>query len=384
MLSRKTLRKVVRGLAWLGVFSIALHLLLILYAIAFINLSYREDPGVPPLPRFVTDPYPPAWFPDGDRIAFSHAGSIYVIDSSGWQLIHGNGKEPTGDDYIGLSYGPSVSPDGSRIAYAAYERYGWWLFRSEGWEIVTARPDGSDQRRLTKNKIRNLSPVWSPDGTRIFFNEDGALYAVAGDGSDGSVRVVEAEKGVITIDFALSPDGSHIAFVAGGRHGRDAFVVNTDGSNVRRLVDNADNPFLSVLAWSPDSRRIAYANGEVRDGELVAVGIYTVGIDGSDVREIISFPDFDRTENASWSPDGSEILFGTTVVAADGSAVRKLPFPDGQASWSPDGSRIAVYSEVWPSGDVLYTVARDGTDARVLVRQRADGRLRDAEGRPLG
>ena len=121
-----------------------------------IESGYPVDP-----PPFVTDPYPPAWFPDGDRIAFSHAGSVYVVDSSDWslQLIHGNDKEPTGDDVIGLSYGPSVSPDGARIAYAAYERYGWWLGRSEGWEIVTARPDGSDQRRLTEERqIRNRQP----------------------------------------------------------------------------------------------------------------------------------------------------------------------------------------------------------------------------------
>ena len=375
MLSRKTLRKVVRGLAWLGVFSIAVHLLLILWAIAFINLSFRHTEDYPPpLPTFVTDSYPPAWFPDGDRIAFSHAGSIYVVDSSGWglQLIHGSGKEPTRDDLIGLSYGPSVSPDGSRIAYAAYERYGWWLGlgRSEGWEIVTTRPDGSDQRRLTKNKIRNVRPVWSSDGTRIFFRNIRVLYAVAGDGSDKSVKVVEVEKGAIGRDFALSPDGSQIAFVAGDRHGRGAFVVNTDGSNVGRLADNADNA--GVLAWSPDGQRIAYTKTEKRNtGRYVAVGIYTVGIDGSDVREIISFPDGEVgwIENISWSPDGSEILFGTTVIAADGSAVRELPYiPDGQASWSPDGSRIAVYNEVWPSGDVLYTVARDGTDARVLCR----------------
>lgn len=391
MLSRKTLRKVVRGLAWLGVFSIALHLLAVLWVIAFINLGYREDPGVPPLPRLVTDPYPPQWFPDGDRIAFSHAGSIYVVDSSDWglQLTDGNGKQRTGDDLIGLSFGPSVSPHGSRIAYAAYERAGPWWNRSESWEIVTARPDGSDRLRLTENDRMDLNPIWSHDGTRILshkFHKTGALYAMAPDGSDESVKVVEVEVPIARV-FALSPDGGHIAFVAGERGRTSVYVVNTDGSNVRRLADNADNPVSLVLAWSPDGQRIAYAKGEIRSsGESVAAGIYTIGINDSDVREIISFPGrrVDWIDNISWSPDGSEILYRTTVIAADGSAVRELPIPDGQASWSPDGSRIAVYNEVWRPWAVLYTVARDGTDARVLVGQHADGSLLAAEGMPFG
>ena len=230
----------------------------------------------------------------------------------------------------------------------------------------------------------DLNPVWSRDGTRIFFHKTGALYAVAADGSDESVKVVGLEVPIARV-FALSPSGSHIAFVAGGQGRTGVYVVNTDGSNVRRLVDNADRPVSLVLAWSPDSRRIAYAKGKVVGGELVADGIYTVGIDNSDVREIISFPggEVGWIENISWSPDGSEILFGTTVIAADGSAVRELPYiPDGQASWSPDGSRIAVYSATSYSRTVLYTVARDGTDARVLVE--GEGFLLAAEGRPFG
>ena len=372
MLSRTTLRKVVRGLAWLGVFSIAVHLLWILWVIGFITLSQGDTienlTGVPePLYELQGwGGHPPQWFPDGERIAFSHEGAVYVVDSAGshLQLVDG------GDGELDLAYGPSVSPDGSRIAYAAYE---------ESWEIVTARPDGSDWLRLTEDNMSNLNPIWSPDGTRIFFLDSTALYAVAEDSSDSSVRVVDLGGRPIARVFVLAPDGSQMAFVAGGSQGRETFVVNTDGSGLMRLADDTGLP-----AWSPDSRHIAYAKDEVGGGELVAAGIYTVGIDGSDVREIISFPgrEVDWIDNILWSPDGSEMLFGTTVIAADGSAVRELPI-SSHSSWSPDGSRIAAYNEVPRSGAVLSTLARDGTDARVLVELSEDGSLIAAEGRPL-
>ena len=76
----------------------------------------------------------------------------------------------------------------------------------------------------------------------------------------------------------------------------------------------------------------------------------------------------------AWSPDGSEILVGRVVVRVDGSGSRVLAEPDskwgwGARAWSPDGSRIAFhYSLSYNSDIVLYTLARDGSDPRVLVR----------------
>ena len=49
-------------------------------------------------------------------------------------------------------------------------------------------------------------------------------------------------------------------------------------------------------------------------------------------------------------------------------------------SWSKDGSRIAILTDYYA---VPYTVARDGTDSRVLVEKDEDDNLVAAEGRPL-
>ena len=119
------------------------------------------------IPPYVKYPHPPAWFPDGSRLAFGHAGGVYVVDSAGshLQLVDGGGE-------FDLANAPSVSPDGSRIAYAAYERDGGSGDRWEivtAWEIVTTKPDGSDKRRLTENDRFDIDPVWSSDGTSILF-----------------------------------------------------------------------------------------------------------------------------------------------------------------------------------------------------------------------
>ena len=87
-------------------------------------------------------------------------------------------------------------------------------------------------------------------------------------------------------------------------------------------------------------------------------------------------------DNVLWSPDGSEILYGSSelgipetsivVVGVDGSGPREVPgwqFLGGGGSWSPDGSRIAFHNLGSNSPNVvLLTMARDGPDERVLVR----------------
>ena len=82
---------------------------------------------------------------------------------------------------------------------------------------------------------------------------------------------------------------------------------------------------------------------------------------------------------------------GMFIVEADGSAIRRLPTPEGIASWSPDGSRIAVHilnngtryaSAGYDASVRLYTMASDGSDIRALVEQDRYGNLSAANGRP--
>ena len=128
----------------------------------------------------------PQWFPGGDRIVFNDRGAVYVIDSTGSQLVKVGGSTDTHQD---TAFAPSVSPDGSRIAYAHY---------TDNWEIMTANPDGSDQRRLTHNDTDDVGPIWLPVGTSIVFLSNvrrpyhWGISTVVVEGSDppsGPVRV---------------------------------------------------------------------------------------------------------------------------------------------------------------------------------------------------
>lgn len=161
-----------------------------------------------------------------------------------------------------------------------------------------------------------------------------------------------------------SPDSSRLS--AGD--GRDVYILNADGSGLRRLI-NGEYP-----AWSPKSNWIAHraCNGG-------ACGIYLTDADTGAQQRVTSGG---SDGQPAWSPDGKRLAyiskddgnFEIYVVNRDGSNKVRLtdnPTSDGLPIWSPDGGWIAFRSDregKWAIYAVRATGAnlRKVTDADVL------------------
>jgi Tol biopolymer transport system component len=181
-------------------------------------------------------------------------------------------------------------------------------------------------------------------------------------------------------------NGSIYFRVGGGDGGSRIESIEPDGTG-RHVVFPEDSPVhYSRIAFSPDGTRIAFDN--FLEGDY---GIETADPDGSD---IVRLTDGVNDSWASWSPDGTKILFSSTrydpsigqctpgdphefgcptdiyVMGADGSNVTRLtddPLPDFMPVWSPDGSRIAFVREADPVPAAftgIYTMNPDGSDVR--------------------
>ena len=394
------------------------------YVLGGLGIGTSESYGNPDEFIFRTDPTP-HWSPDGSTIVFGHSdGRIYVVEADGTRLrsiAGGSGK-------YDVDISPSVSPDGTRIAYATlrYKTGGTREF-----EIVTSGLDGSDRRRLTENQVRDRHPVWSSRGKIAFMSSSWisspastAVVTMFSDGS-GARQVVSlggSSPGAILSPPVWSPDSSRIAFVAIDRDQDSSnyavYVGGIDGSDLTLIRETSRKPYKP--SWSPDGSRIAFAE---RDDQSNMTEVYTAGHDGSNLRTLLylpgklsepSFPEPSFTffvpddilwAPMSWSPDGSEILVDSSIISLEGSSRLTLPGPGGAASWSLDGSRVAInvqgsagvaipghvgadYDDITfsPRAEaevVLYTVSRDGSDTRVLVVQDDDGTLLPGNGRPL-
>jgi Tol biopolymer transport system component len=262
-------------------------------------------------------------------------------------------------------------------------------------ELYVMNADGSGKRRLARRLAGNHSTAWSPDGRKLVFaiqlrgsaglcRRAGAcnneLFLINADGS-GLRRLTR--NAVADGDAVWSPDGRKIAFLS-WRHGTgsDVFVMNADGSDQRNLTRKPGNEV--APAWSPDGRTIVFsavppaqplwvggsrsASGPYRD-------VYVMNADGSDQRNLTHTQEAEEWAGG-WSPDGRTIAFAAYdgqsnrifVINADGSGKRALThdITETFTSWSPDGRKIAFFD-----AGALFVVNADGSGLRRLARNAA-------------
>ena len=343
------------------------------------------------------------WTPDGSRIVFSHAGGIYVVEADGTELTSLSGSYKPAHMYsktAEIDFSPTLSPDGSRVAYATL-RYAEGELYEHTYEIAVQSLDGSDRVRLTNNGRDDIAPAWSPDGSRIAFaspygRDDMRIYTIAPDGSDE--REIAASAPAACCVLAWSPDGGRLAFLGERRETGQLEVVDTyDSSNHKRetipdymfrrqslYTVKADGSGLVELAWAetpPPAPNTRFGMYNLRapeewvssfqwsaDGERIAFvarrygekdGIYIADAEGASVRRIFDFAaisDFKKPiEDERFIPG---IAFANELIY--------------EIAWSQDGSRIEFEASV-VRGDsytpAVYSVSADGSDLRPLVEK---------------
>ena len=113
-------------------------------------------------------------------------------------------------------------------------------------------------RSLTRSDDDLLAFSWHGDLYTLVPGEDPELIEIdiSIDRPEPAFTVEDLRRGVT--EFAVSPDGDEIAFVARG----EVFVTSVDFKTTRRITDTAEQE--RSVDFSPDGRRLLYA-GE-RDG----------------------------------------------------------------------------------------------------------------------
>ena len=236
--------------------------------------------------------------------------------------------------------------------------------------IVVMRADGSGKRVLRHSGARfEEEPSYSPDGRSITFVRDGQISVMRSDGS----RARPLTRG--WRDHAcprFSPDGTRISFWRGTETGGAYFIMNLDGTRLRR-ISGGQRFAWGCPSWFPDGKQVVFT----REYKL-----FFTSASGGPGRQLTD--DRDGTfYRPTVSPDGRSIAAdgwhrtsgdGVVVMRQDGSALHRITTSasetrhDAVAGWSPDGRRI-LFSGYRKGSSVadVYVVDRDGTGLRRLT-----------------
>jgi dipeptidyl aminopeptidase/acylaminoacyl peptidase len=188
---------------------------------------------------------------------------------------------------------------------------------------------------------------------------------------------------------AISPDGTHVAWVqdSDSEGGTSIYVqdLNSSNSKPRRIsAGTGDSLSEDQVAWSPDSKRIAFlSDAESRD----QAELYVAAIDGNSTRKLTSVSG--ALADPGWSPDGKAIAFlftenapranplmpmapetgliaekvyeqRLTVLDVGSSKLQEISPPDMyvyEYDWSPDSKSFALLS-AHGAGDANWYVAQ--------------------------
>ncbi len=244
----------------------------------------------------------------------------------------------------------------------------------DGDELFVADSDGREERQVTYSKTMNLSPSWSPDGTKITYS---SLF-----GYDWRIRMTDVNT---SQSFELTPVSGFnsapewnpvqpgiIAFTSNRDGNSEVYTMRTTGSGLRRLTNHV--LIDTSPTWSPDGSQIAYVSD--RSGNP---HVYVMNSDGTGSRRLTPLPK-SYEDSPNWSPRGDRIAFvmssdwGFDIVTASpvGDDIVILTFGQGSNEnpcWSPDGLRI-LFASNRTGVKQLFIMNWDGTNQRPLMQNK--------------
>lgn len=314
---------------------------------------YLVKPGAPPAYERITDGAAkeiwPMWAPDGKNLFFvsdrtgveqiwrqplggtsrqvssfkdgrvlwptmSQDGKLIVFerDLGIWRMDTGSGKAAAIPIRLrGRAAGPAVthlsltsgfdelalSPDGKKAAFTAH-----------GDVFAAPAKDGGPALPVTHTPALEAHIQWSPDSRKIVYvsERNGTAQVFLYDFVAGSERQITSTAGS---DAAprFSPDGKLLAFLRGGRA---VMIHDIEKKQERVLAEGPVGrmPLVSrkSLAWSPDSRWVAFSSTGTRG----FANILVVPADGGEPKPVSFLANSDAGA-VQFSPDGKYLLFDT-------------------------------------------------------------------------
>jgi eukaryotic-like serine/threonine-protein kinase len=222
----------------------------------------------------------------------------------------------------GRAMAAAVSPDGKYVVSAINDngKQSLWLRNV---------PSGSNTQILESDVFALLSPVFSANGSYIYYRK--AIDATDSEFHVYRMPVLGGTPQLLVRDIdagpALSPDGKQMAYARANDPDAGKYrllLANQDGSD-EKILQIAPVPVPLSLSWSPDGTRIAFVSYS-QGGAQAQISLFDV----AEKKEtpLTSYPDklfFDL----AWTPDGRGLLVNYRASGTSNQQLGYVSYPGG-------------------------------------------------------
>ena len=343
--------------------------------------------------------------PNGDKIAFTYKGDIYIVDTQG-----GMARQLTTSP--AYDYYPIWSNDGKNIAFATD--------RNGNFDIYVMPAEGGVAKRVTTNSANETPLAFSPDDTEVYYSaaiqKDAAdaqfasgwlteLYKVSADGgrpqqvtaatvcsvsfdTDGESFLYYDRKGgeniwrkhqvssvardivyydakdkthkILTANVGedrepvFMPDHKSFVYLSepAGRNNQNVYMMSWPITSEPQKISNFDTYPVRFLSVANDGTLCYGYQGEIytqkigQEPQKVVIQIV------NDQENVVERGKFGNATDLTVTPDGSLIAFvsrGEVFVTSDEYQTTKqithTPEAEADPSFSPDGKKLVYTSE---------------------------------------
>ena len=245
------------------------------------------------------------------------------------------------------------------------------------YRLQVADTDGYNPQTLLTSKEPIMSPVWSPDGSRVVYvSFETSLSAIYIHNIHTGAREKIASFKGINSSPAWSPDGKTIALTLSKEGNPDIYIMSLENKAMRRLTSHW--AIDTEPAWMPDSQSLVFTSSRSGKPQL-----YELSLEHGSRPRRLTF-DGNYNANASVSADGKLIAFvhgasnsyKIAVLNKDTRIMQVLT--DGPLDESPDfapNGTMILYASQDRGKAVLAAVSTDGKQKQRLAL--SDGEVRE-------